>query len=153
MNDGGHDDPRLTPPLSRASLDLPVPAITRRRLAVLVAGFVAIWLVGVFARQVGDASTAAANADALRARNAAVASQVASLQREVELSQQAAYVELTGHAYGLGGPNEMPFVVDPKAPALASDAPGSVGIRATRSEPPLSPLDTWLRLLFGPGND
>ncbi len=127
----------------------PALPFTRRRLALLVAGLFALWLVGVFARQVGDASAAANQADQMRARNAAMQRDITSLDAELKLIQQPAFVSQMARAYLLGAPREIPFTVDPNAPPLPSDAPGSIGIRPDEPAQGNSPLDTWLQALFG----
>jgi cell division protein FtsB len=136
-----------------ASSAVPGPAIsfTRRRLALLVAGLFALWLVGVFARQVGEASSAASQADEMRARNAAMERDVASLEQELKLIQDPAFVSEMARGYLLGSPREIPFTIDPKAPPLPADAPGSIGIKPDASVEPASPLDSWLQALFGSG--
>jgi cell division protein FtsB len=138
--------------LSAPSPSLPGPTIsfTRRRLALLVAGLFALWLVGVFARQVGEASSAASQADQMRARNAAMSRDVASLEQELKLIKEPAYVEQMARGYLLGTPREIPFTLDPNAPPLPADAPGSVGIKPDAPNQQPSPLDSWLRILFGP---
>jgi len=120
---------------------------TRRRLAMLVAGLFALWLVGVFARQVGDASSAGNQADQLRARNVAMEHDVASL--ELKLIKEPAFVSQMARGYQLGSPREIPFTVDPNAPALPADAAGSTGIKPEQPSPETSPLDSWMRALFG----
>ncbi len=127
----------------------PARGINGRRLAVLVAGLVSLWLVGVFARQVGDAATAANQADQMRARNAAVSRDLTELQKELELIQQPAFVANVARGYMLGSPREIPFTIDPNAPALPADAPGSVGIRPDDAASERSPFDAWLQALFG----
>jgi cell division protein FtsB len=123
--------------------------LTRRRLALLVAGFFALWLVGVFARQVGDASAAANQADQMRARNAAMQRDIISLDAELKLIKQPAFVSQIARGYLLGAPREIPFTVDSNAPPLPSDAPGAVGIRPDTQPQVDGPLDTWLQVLFG----
>src|ERR1035437_9573628 len=91
------------------SLPGPTISFTRRRLALLVAGLFVLWLVGVFARQVGEASSAASQADQMRARNAAVERDVASLERGLTLIQQPAFVYEMARGYLLGSPREIPF--------------------------------------------
>ena len=59
--------PRQTPPDLGG---LPVAGITRRRVAWLLGALVSIWIVSVFARQVGDAGAAVDRADRLRFENA-----------------------------------------------------------------------------------
>lgn len=122
---------------------------TRRRSAVLVAGFVVIWLVGVFANQAGDAAAAASQAEALQARNAALQQNIDSLQAELELIQGPGFVSSAAHGYLLGLPGEIPFTIDPSVPAPAPNAPGSVGLVAQTTVQADSPLDAWLAALFG----
>ena len=59
---------------------------------------------------------------------------------------------LAARAYGLGGRKEIAFALAPDAPPLASDAPGSAGLRVGAAASRVSPLDRWLTLLFGPGD-
>lgn len=132
------------PPAAGATLPL-----NRRRIAMLVAGLFALWLVGVFARQVGDAAAAANQADQMRARNAAMERDIASIQAELQLIKQPAFVSQMARGYLLGSPREVPFTIDPNAPPLASDAPGSVGISPDAKTGEGSPLDSWLQALFG----
>jgi cell division protein FtsB len=124
-------------------------SIPSRRLALLVGGLVALWLVGVFARQVGEASSAASQADQMRARNAAMARDVASLEQELKLIKQPAFVSEMARGYLLGSSHEISYSVDPNAPALPANAPGSVGIKPDAPARPASPLESWLQALFG----
>jgi cell division protein FtsB len=127
----------------------PTVSITRRRVALLVGGLVALWLVGVFARQVGEAATAASQADQMRVRNAAMQRDVTSLEQELKLVKQPAYSAEMARAYLLGTPREIPFALDPNAPPLPADAPGSAGIKPQSEAKATSPLDLWLQTLFG----
>jgi transcriptional antiterminator Rof (Rho-off) len=129
----------------------PVPTIsfTRRRLALLVAGLFALWLVGVFARQVGEAASASAQADQMRARNEAMKLDVAGLDLELKLIKQPSFASQMARGYLLGSAAEIPFTLDPKAPALPANAPGSVGIRTEAPVKGASPLDSWMQVLFG----
>ena len=147
---GRHLELALDDP-SAPSSSLPGPTIsfTRRRLALLVAGLFALWLVGVFARQVGEAASAASQADQMLARNVAMQRDVASLEQEIELIQQPAFVSETARGYLLGSPKEIPFKLDPNAPPLPADAPGSRGIKPDVPAQIASPLDSWLQILFG----
>lgn len=139
------DDVAARPPAD-AGPSLP---LTRRRLALLVAGLFALWLVGVFARQVGDAAAAANQADQMRARNAAMERDITSLEAELQLIKQPAFVSQMARGYLLGSPREVPFTIDRNAPPLPSDAPGSAGIRPDTPAQQGSPLDSWLNVLFG----
>jgi cell division protein FtsB len=122
---------------------------TRRRSAVLVAGLVVFWLIGVFANQASDAAAAASQADALQARNTALQQDIDSLQAELQLIQQPGFVSSAAHGYMLGLPGEIPFTIDPSVAAPAAGAPGSVGIVPQTITRPASPLDAWLAALFG----
>jgi cell division protein FtsB len=135
---------------ARASVDArPRLSISRRKLAVAVAGFVCLWLIGVFARQVGEAAAAADQADAMKHRNVAVEREIKALQTELQLIQQPGFVDSAARGYLLGAPDEIPFTIDPKAPAPGADAPGSAGIKPDPVAAPQSPLDAWLAALFG----
>lgn len=129
---------------------LPVAGITRRRVAFLAAAFVSAWIVVVFARQVGEASAASTRAEQMRLANTELAADVASLERELELIQRQEYILQQARGYRLGIPNEIPFTLSPDAPALAADAPGSAAVRLGAGEPAVTPLESWLSLLFGP---
>jgi cell division protein FtsB len=132
-----------------SSVPGPVIPITKRRLALLVGGLVALWLVGVFAHQVGEAASAASQADQMRAKNEAVARDVASLAQELKLIQEPAFVSEMARGYLLGSPGEIPFTLGPSAPPLPANAPGSVGIKPAAPVQNASPLESWLQALFG----
>jgi cell division protein FtsB len=128
---------------------LPVAGITRRRMAFLTVGFVTVWVVVLFARQVGDASTATARAAAMQAGNEQLAAHVAALEEELQLIQQQRFIVQQARGYRLGEPDEIPFSLA-DAPPLPPDAPGSPAVRLGAPEPPMTPLESWLSLLFGP---
>jgi hypothetical protein len=102
----------------------------------------------LFARQVGDASAASARAEAMIQENAARQAEIAAMERELDRIQQRRYILLEARAHGLGGHNEIAFTLDPDAPALPPDAPGSAALRVG-ARPSVSPLESWLSLLFG----
>jgi cell division protein FtsB len=129
---------------------LTVAGFTRRRVAWILATVVSVWIVAIFARQVGDAGAAVDRADRLRLDNTGLASQVEDLQQELDLVQRAEFVEQQARANGLGGKGEHPFVLGPGATALGVDAPGSAAVRLGAAPSRGSPLDAWLDLLFGP---
>jgi cell division protein FtsB len=129
---------------------LSVAGITRRRAAFVLLALVTIWVVAVFARQVGDAAAATSRADAIRADNGALTTTVAALQAELQLIQKQEYVQQQARAYGLGTPQERAFTLAPDPSPLASDAPGSAAVRLGAVSQARSPLETWLSLLFGP---
>jgi cell division protein FtsB len=140
-----------TPAAAAASslADLPVAGLTRRRIALLLGALVAAWVIVLFARQVGEASEAAGRADAMRASNQQLASDVKAFDRELSLIQRQAYVEQQAREYRLGTPREIPFVLADDAPPLGPDAPGSAAVRLGAPVERATPLESWLDLLFG----
>jgi hypothetical protein len=127
---------------------LPIAGITQRRLAILLGALVAAWIVLLFARQVSDASAAASRADAMIADNAVRHAQIAALERELDRIQQPRFILQQARAHGLGGHNEIAFTLDPDAPPLAANAPGSAALRVG-APVSVSPLESWLSILFG----
>jgi len=148
------DQPDGTAP-SRASAPdfsaLPVVGITRRRVTAAIGMLLAVWIVIVFARQVGDAAAATSRAEQIAVDNVSLRREIATLDRELELIGRQRYIEQQARAYGLGGRREVAFTLAQDAPALAPDAPGSASVRvgAPRAVPP---LERWLTLLFGPSH-
>jgi hypothetical protein len=128
----------------------PVLGLTRRRIATILGGILVVWIVVVFARQVSEASAASGRAGDMIAANAARRSDIADLQRELDLIAQKRYIVQQARGYGLGSQHEIPFTLDPEAPPLGPDAPGSEALRVGASVP-VTPLERWLTLLFGPG--
>jgi hypothetical protein len=128
---------------------LPLPTMSRRRLATIAGVLAAGWLIVAFGRQVGDASAASNRADDLRAGNAALRQDVATLQDDLARVQDPRFVLLQGRAFGLGGPHEIPFTLAADAAPLASDAPGSASVRLGAALDRRSPLEVWLSTLFG----
>jgi cell division protein FtsB len=140
-------DPRQPVDLSTIS----IAGITRRRVGWVAAGFLALWIVAVFARQVGDASAAAARATQLAEDTAALAAEVRSLQDEVDLVVRPEYVSIAAHGHELGDPREIPFTLSPSVAAPVDGAPGSASVRLGARQDRQTPLESWLSLLFGPG--
>jgi len=133
--------------------DLPVAGLTRRRIALLLGALVAAWVILLFAHQVGQASEASAKAQAMRTTNAGLQADVTALQAELALIQRQSYVEQQARSYRLGTAHEIPFTLADNAPSLAPDAPGSAGVRLGAASEKPSPLQQWIKLLFGPGGD
>jgi hypothetical protein len=128
---------------------LPIVGITRRRLAAVLGVLLAVWIVFVFARQVSEAAAATGRAEAMVESNAAKRDAIAGLERELDRIQQPRFVLQQARAYGLGGSREIPFALEPNAPPLGENAPGSAALRVG-APPAVSPLERWLTLLFGP---
>ena len=130
---------------------LPIVGITRRRAAILLGALLAGWIIILFARQVSEASAATGRAETMVVENAARRSEIAGLERELQRIQQTRFVAQQARGYGLGSSKEIAFTLGASAPTLPPDAPGSAALRvgARNSE---TPLDSWLTLLFGPGD-
>jgi cell division protein FtsB len=144
-------DPRLVF-ADRVDLSsLSIAGISRRHVTWVVAGLLATWIVIVFARQVSDATAAAAKAAQLAEDNAALAAEVNSLQAEANLIVKPVYVAVEARRHGLGAANEIPFSLSAAVPAPVDGAPGSASVRLGSERMRLTPLESWLSLLFGPG--
>ncbi|HUQ78836.1 MAG TPA: hypothetical protein VM427_08225 [Patescibacteria group bacterium] len=131
---------------------LTVAGITRRRVGWVAAAFVSVWIVIVFARQVGDATTAANRAAQMAVDNAALAAEVQALEGELAQIVQPAFVGLQARGHGLGTSREIPFTLDRSVPGPADGAPGSASVRLGAGDHRQTPLESWLSLLFGPGD-
>lgn len=128
---------------------LPVAGITGRRMAIALGLLLSIWIVLMFARQVSEAAAASTRADVLVVSNDEQAARVAALSRELQQIQRPRYIDQQARAYGLGRTREIAFSLDPNAPPLPDDAPGSASVRLGTATDDGSPLDHWLTLLFG----
>jgi cell division protein FtsB len=152
------DDGAATKPLETSgeageafALDgLAIAGITRRRAGWIAAGAFTIWIVLVFARQVGDASAKSSEVDQRRAENASLQTEIAALQQELVLIQKQAYISQQAHAYRLGDERDRPFTLSPDAPPLSAISPGSAAVRLGAVRQTRSPLESWLSILFGP---
>jgi len=153
-NDAAGLDASGTPVASAAPdlAALPIAGITRRRMAAVVAGILAAWIVIVFARQVSEASAASGRAFGIASDNVALQRQVAGLDRELDLIARQRFVQQQARAYRLGGPKEIAFTLAPNAPALDDDAPGSAAVRLGAVTDEVEPLERWLTVLFGPSD-
>jgi hypothetical protein len=129
-----------------------VAGFTRRRVAWLVGAMVVAWILVVFARQMNDAAAKSAEADRARLANVELAASVSSLQRELELVRRQAYIEQQARGQGLGHARDHAFALEPGAPVLPADAPGSAAVRLGAVPATMSPLESWLSLLFGPAS-
>ena len=136
-----------TPDLSA----LPIAGIGRRQLTMILGAVLAVWIIAVFARQVGDASAASSRAEELAAANNALRADIDAYRRELEFIQRQEYILIEARSYGLGKGREIPFSLSADAPPLAPDAPGSASVRVGAEEARTTPFERWMELLFGPG--
>jgi hypothetical protein len=151
-DDSGTDEveggvpPRPAPDLSA----LPIAGIGRRQVGMVLGAIVAIWIIAVFARQVGEASAASTRAQEMAENNAALGAQNAAGERELAFIQRQEYILQRARAHGLGEAREIPFTLAPDAPPLPPDAPGSAAVRLGAPTDRVTPLERWLEVLFGP---
>src|SRR5207249_7329724 len=87
---------------------LAIAGITRRRAGWIAAAAFTMWIVLVFARQVGDASAKSSQVDQRRAENTGLQTDIAALQQELVLIQKQAYISQQAHAYRLGDERDRP---------------------------------------------
>ena len=130
---------------------LPIAGLGRRQLGMILGAVLAVWVIIVFARQVGDASAASARAAVIAEANESLRSDISSYRRELAFIQRQEYILQQARGYGLGKAREIPFSLAPDAPGLPPNAPGSAAVRVGAATERPSPFDRWLELLFGPG--
>jgi hypothetical protein len=140
------------PSAAEVAAALPIAGLTRQRLLWLAAALVTAWLCVAIVRQVGDTAAVTDRADALRSSNAALRGEVASLDRELQAIQDPSFVAIQARAHRLGSSREVPFALEVGAPPLPADAPGSRSVALGAASSARSPLETWLTVLFGPGD-
>jgi len=131
---------------------LSIAGITKRRVGWVCAALAAAWVVAMFARQASEGAAAATRADQVAVDNAALAAEVAALEHELRLIQRPSYVSQQARAYGLGTGDEIPFTLDPSVASPGPDAPGSASTRVGADANRVTPLESWLSLLFGPAD-
>jgi cell division protein FtsB len=131
---------------------LSIAGITKRRVGVLSGALVAAWIVIAFARQAGDTATAAARVDQMTGDNRALAAEVASLEQELRTIERPAYVAQAARAFRMGSSSEVPFTLDKSVPPPGANAPGSAALRLGAREHTVTPLESWLSILFGPSS-
>jgi cell division protein FtsB len=150
LPEGAPADDAISDGIDLSSLS--IAGITKRRIGWLCAALAAAWIVAIFARQASEGASAASRADDVARDNAALAAEVAALEQELAMIQRPAYIHQQAHAYGLGGPNEIPFTLDPSVPSPGPNAPGSAATRVGADAEQVTPLESWLSLLFGPAD-
>ncbi len=129
---------------------LSIAGITKRRVGWAAALLVAAWIVVIFAKQTGEATEAAKRVDQIESENAALVAEVTALEEELRLIEQPAYVAQQARGYGLGTNKEIPFTLDSSVKAPGPNAAGSASGRLGAEAERVTPLESWLSLLFGP---
>lgn len=149
-NDAGADATSASDGIDLSSLS--VAGITRRRVAWVTGGLVSAWIVIVFARQAGDGASAATRVDQMTEDNRALAAEVASLEQELQVIEKPAYIAHVARAYRIGSDREVPFTLDSSVPSPSADAPGSAALSLGARDRSMTPLESWLSILFGPSD-
>ncbi|MEX2546275.1 MAG: hypothetical protein WD830_00635 [Chloroflexota bacterium] len=118
----------------------------RSHLALVALVIVAFWVVLSFGRTITQLNAANDRQTGLMAETAALSAQLDAGHRELELVQMDGFQALQARAFGIGAPGEIAFSLEAGAPVASPVTPlGSAG-RAGEAQ---TPLDAWLRLLFG----
>jgi hypothetical protein len=119
------------------------PGRTLGLIALLVVG---VWVVVSFGRTITSLNDATDREAILQSETAALTAQLEAGHRELELVQTDAFQALQARAFGIGRPGEIAFSLESDAPSPEHITPlGSAGQQGA----PQTPLDAWLRLLFG----
>ena len=135
------------------SIAVALPSPPQRRLrpgwlqvGLVVALLIGLWFLFAFGRTMAELSAATARTSAVRADNAALTERLAQAQNEAALLQSDAYLRFASRAFGMGGPGERAFGLEPGAPSPQPMIPlGETSPTAKVA----APLDSWLDLLFG----
>jgi hypothetical protein len=122
-------------------------------LLVVGIAIVAVWLVLVFARALGDVDKATTRQQGVAAEATTLQQRLDADHRELLLVQTDAFQRMQAREYGMGAAGEVVFSLPQDAPSPAPitllGGATAQGTSATRASPAASPLDAWLKLLFG----
>ncbi len=119
---------------------------SRRSVALIAGVVVALWIVLAFGRALAALDGVNSRLAIVRAETTALETRLAQARAEAIFVQSPNYVRFIARAYGMGRPGERAF-------ALARGAPSPPPVKplgeTTDSSAPVTPLDGWVRLLFG----
>lgn len=149
--DGEDPEPEAAQPALPDLSALPIAGIGRRQLGLILGAVATVWIVVLFAHQIGDASAASTRAEDLAAANDTLRTDIEGYRRELALIQRQEYILIEARGYGLGKGREIPFSLAQGAPSLPPDAPGSAALRVGAGAEQATPFERWMELLFGPG--
>src|SRR3954469_21571177 len=125
----------------------------RLHFVLIGIAIVAVWLIFVFARALGDLDRATARQHSIATEAATLQARLDADHRELALVQTDAFQRLQARAYGLGGPGEIVFSLPQDAPSAPPITPlgggQSSASDAQDATDATTPLDAWLKLLFG----
>lgn len=118
----------------------------RRTIAAVLGLLLTVWLVAVFGRALADSNALNDRQAREEAINAGLRAQVAAGRAEIAYFQTDQFLQFEARGYGMGSSHERAFALQPGAPDPAPIKPlGAAEEPAT----PQTPLDDWLKLIFG----
>lgn len=118
----------------------------RRQILAIILVVLAFWLLVTFGRALGQLNDATQREIAAAAETRALQAQLESGRRELMLVQTDAFQGMQARALGMGENGERAFALTADAPPHPQIVPlGGSGASAASK----SPLDAWLKLLFG----
>ena len=121
-------------------------AQTLTEYALIIAVVVGFWVVLSFGRTITQLNAATDRQASLKSETAALTAQLDAGHRELDLIQTDAFQALQARSLGIGAPGEVAFSLEAGAPAPVHIVPlGRTGSELGGQ----TPLDAWLRLLFG----
>jgi hypothetical protein len=118
----------------------------RAQVGLILLAVLGIWVVFVFASVLGQLNEAATREQAISAETTTLQRRLDAGQRELVLVQTDAFQRIQARAYGLGAPGEVVFSLDAGAPSPPPITPLGAAPAAAKAQ---TPLDAWLRVLFG----
>lgn len=118
----------------------------RRTLGIVVGIVVTVWLVAIFGRALADSNALDQRQAREEATNAALRAQVAAGRAEIAFIQTDTFLQFEARSYGMGLTRERAFALEPGAPDPRPITPLGSGDEPSSQR---TPLDDWLRLLFG----
>jgi cell division protein FtsB len=120
--------------------------LRRGHVIALAVVAVAAWALLSFGRTITQLNAATDRESQLTDETTSLSAQLDASRREMELVQSEAFQQIQARAYGMGAPGEIVFALEPGAPSPVPVVPlGGLATKASAQ----TPLDTWLRLLFG----
>jgi cell division protein FtsB len=122
--------------------------LRRAHLVLIALAVVAVWLVFVFAKALSDVDHATAVHQSIAAETETLQARLDADKREQDVVQTDAFQRMQARAYGMGVTGEIIFTLPHDAPSAPPITPLGAGAAKDSAETG-SPLDAWLKILFG----
>jgi hypothetical protein len=123
--------------------------LRRVHLALIALAIAGVWLVFVFAKALGDVDHATAIHQGIAAETETLQARLDADRREQEIVQTDAFQRMQARAYGMGTTGEIVFTLSLDAPSAPPIAPLGASAARVAGDAGSSPLDAWLKILFG----